>query len=488
MNKPGDTKKNLHKAGMWVKVCIVFAVFAMMCATTPLKAEANQLKKKPNIVFVLVDNWGFGDISVQGSLVPTPHIDKLASEGLRLTNYNVESQCTPTRSAIHTGRMPIRSGTHKVTYGLPYGMASWEYTIAELLSDTGYKTALIGKWHLGDREGRIPTDQGYDEWRVGIMNTTDEAGYSAAPQWDPKLMGQPYAYQSTRGKAAEKLFPLTVKDRGEIDQKITDESVAYIKRHAKGDKPFYLYVGLTQVHPPMVASKQFDNASKAGVYSDILMQVDHHVGMMLDAVDEAGIGDDTIFILTGDNGTIENVLGGSNGVFRGGFTGYEGGMRTVGMLRWPKTIEAGRVSDEIVASQDWLPTLAKIVDAENLVPTDRPIDGVDQSDFMIGKKETSNREHIACYIGDDVFSFKWRNFKIHMQTAEDLFAPVQRYIFPVVYDVKNDPGEHVNLMVEDKFAYSWVYIPMGRILGAAHMSMVEYPNIKPGEDFQGYKK
>jgi len=110
--------------------------------------------------------------------------------------------------------------------------------------------------------------------------------------------------------------------------------------------------------------------------------------------------------MIGGNGTVESVLGGSNGPFRGGFTGYEGGLRTVGMMRWPKTIEAGRVSDEIVASQDWLPTLAKIVGAQYLVPTDRPIDGVDQSEFILGKKETSSREHVICYVGEEIFSVK----------------------------------------------------------------------------------
>lgn len=480
MNVNIKNKNVLAEVGFWLKLTIICIV------TFSITAQAKQ--KQPNIVFVLVDNWGYGDISVQGSLVPTPKIDQLAAEGIRFTNYNVESQCTPTRSAIHTGRMPIRSGTHKVTYGLPYGMASWEYTIAELLSDSGYKTALIGKWHLGDRKGRVPTDQGYDEWKVGIMNTTDEAGYSAAPQWDKELMPQPYAYQSTRGKTPQKTFPLVKEDRGEIDKKIADASVKYIKKNAKGDKPFYLYVGLTQVHPPMVASKEFKNASKSNVYADILMQVDSHIGRIVDAVDNAGISDNTIFVLTGDNGTIENVLGGSNGPFRGGFTGYEGGMRTVGMMRWPDAIKAGRVSDEIIAAQDWMPTLANVVGSEKLIPTDRPIDGVNQLDFILGKNQESNRQHLACYIGDEVFSFKWRNFKIHMKTAENLFAPVQEYIFPVVYDVKSDPGEHINLMVEEKFAYSWVYIPMSKILGATHRSMIEFPNIKPGEDFQGYKK
>ena len=474
------------KSNKWMTAGMLLAAVSIV-GSLPQTATAKKAAN-PNIVFVLVDNWGFGDISVQGSLVPTPHIDKLASQGLRLTNYNVESQCTPTRSAIHTGRMPIRSGTHKVTYGLPYGMAPWEYTLAELLSDTGYRTAAVGKWHLGDVEGRFPTDQGYDEWFVGLPNTTDEAGYSDAPQWDPTLMGQPYALEAKRGQTPKKLFPLKMDIRGEIDRKITDSAVSYIQKNAKGDKPFYLYVGLTQVHPPMKASKQFDGASKAGVYADVLMQVDHYFGEIVNAVDSAGIGENTIVVLTGDNGTIENVLGGSNGPFRAGFTGYEGGLRTVGMMRWPAQIEAGRVTDGMVASQDWFPTFANIVGAKDLIPTDRPIDGVDQSDFMLGKQEVSNREHVVCYMGDEPWSVKWRNFKIHMKTAEGLFAPVQEWIFPVVYDVKADPGERVNLMIEEKFAYSWVYIPMSNILGDIYKSTVEYPNIKPGEDFKGYKK
>ena len=114
---------------------------------------------KPNIVYLLVDNWGWGDIGVQGSTTPTPKIDALASEGMRLLNFNVENQCTPTRSAIHTGRLPIRSGTQKVAApGEPDGLAPWEYTIAELLSDSGYQTALYGKWHIGSKIGRLPND------------------------------------------------------------------------------------------------------------------------------------------------------------------------------------------------------------------------------------------------------------------------------------------------------------------------------------------
>jgi arylsulfatase len=144
--------------------------------------EGKIVFNKPNIVFILLDNVGWGNFGVYGGTIPTPRIDKFASEGIRFNNYNVEVQCTPSRSAILTGRHPVRSGTIRVPFpgeGLS-GMAPWEYTLAELLSDTGYATALYGKWHLGDHEGRLPNDQGFDEW-WGIMNSMDEAGYTAWP-------------------------------------------------------------------------------------------------------------------------------------------------------------------------------------------------------------------------------------------------------------------------------------------------------------------
>jgi len=177
---------------------IIFIFTFILINTISINAQ-----NQPNIVYILVDNWGWGDISIQGSSIPTPRIDKLANEGLRLTNFNVESQCVPTRSAIMTGRLPIRSGTHKVTWGLPYGMAPWEYTLTELLSDAGYSTAMFGKWHLGDVEGRLPNDQGFDQW-FGIKNTSDEAGYSSTPQYDASVAPQPYIWEGEKGQDIKK--------------------------------------------------------------------------------------------------------------------------------------------------------------------------------------------------------------------------------------------------------------------------------------------
>lgn len=441
----------------------------------------------PNIIYILVDNWGWGDIRIQGGSIPTPRIDKLAQEGLRMTNFNVENQCTPTRSAIMTGRLPIRSGTHRVTYGMPYGMAPWEYTLPELLSDAGYKTALFGKWHLGDVEGRLPTNQGFDQW-YGIKNTTDEAGYSSTPQFDPEVFPQPYIWEGKKGQPSRKVKPFNLDSRKTIDREIVERSEAFISEQAAADHPFFLYIGLTQIHPPLGHHPDFNNVTRKGIYSDIIAEVDYNVGRILDTLEEAGIEKNTIVILSGDNGAVtEGIGGGSNGPWRGGFTGYEGGLRTVGMIRWPGKIKAGRVSDEIFASLDWLPTLAHLIGEESKIPTDRPIDGIDQSAFLLGDQETSNREHVLVYIGDELFSVKWRSFKIHLKTAETLWAPIQTHQFPPVYDVANDPGEDNNLMKLSLFAYSWVYGPMGQILQQKAATMQEYPNIKPGQDFGGYK-
>ena len=443
-------------------------------------------QEKPNIVYILVDNWGWGDIRIQGGSIPTPRIDALAQEGLRLTNFNVESQCVPTRSAIMTGRLPIRSGTHRVTYGQPYGMAPWEYTLPELLSDAGYATAAFGKWHLGDVEGRLPTDQGFDVW-FGIKNTTDEAGYSSTPQFDPEVFPQPYIWQGVKGRSSEKVRPFDLESRKTIDREIVERSEAFIAEQATGGNPFFLYTSLTQIHPPLGHHPDFDNASGVGIYGDILMEVDDNVGRVLDAIEQAGVAGDTIVILSGDNGAVtDGIGGGSTGPWRGGFTGYEGGLRTVGMIRWPGKIDRGRVSDEIFATLDWMPTLAHLIGEEGRIPDDRPIDGINQADFILGRQENSNREHVLCYIGEDLVSVKWRTFKIHLMTYESIWSPAQTYQFPPVYDVANDPGEANNLMKLELFSHSWVYGPMGKILGEKARSMAAYPNIKPGEEFEGY--
>ena len=468
----------------------------LICTLALALAGTVSAQDKPNIVYILVDNWGWGDISSQGGTVQTPIIDAFAAQGIRLTNFNVQNQCTPTRSAIHTGRLPIRSGTQKVPApGEPDGMAPWEYTIAELLSDAGYATALYGKWHLGSRPGRMPTDQGYDEW-WGINEGSNAAAYTSTPQFDPNVAEVPQFWEGVKGTPSKRTGELyDIPAKAMMDSRTTARTIEFIKEQSREKNPFYVYVGFTHFHPPWGVHPDFRNKSGAGVYSDTKLEVDYNVGRILAAINEAGIGDNTIVIMTGDNGAanypspglVTGEVGGSNGPWRGGLsTAYEGGMRTPAMIRWTGKIPAGTVSDEIVADLDLYSTIAHLIGEEARIPGDRPMDGFDQSTLLRGESGKSAREFVVTYVGDTVFAVKWRNMKVHFATSEGTHAYIQRYTFPQVFDIKEDPKESYELWGNEGYAHAWVMSPVSKILTDIAISMARYRNIKPGEDFKGY--
>jgi len=456
---------------------------------------------KPNIVFILLDNVGWGGFGVYGGTTPTPRIDRMANEGIRFNNYNVEVQCTPTRSAIMTGRHPVRSGTTSVPAPGQgeSGMAPWEYTIAELLSDAGYATALYGKWHLGDVEGRLPKDQGFDEW-WGYPNTADEAGYTAWPLFKESGLPTPMLWEGTKGKPAKPVMPFDLNVRPTIDDKyIIPKTVEYIKRNAASKKPFFVYVGYSQMHPPMVGNPDFVGKSSArgGLFSDLIAEMDYHVGQILDAVKEAGIDDNTIVILSSDNasgGAVPQIGPGSNGPWRGNFmnTPFEGSHRVPAIVRGPGNVPSGVVTEQMLAAVDWLPTLAGLTGASNLVPKDRPIDGLDTSRFMQGKSETTGRDSYM-FFGTDggLMSVKWKIYKVIFRYTQDAPRPAieQPYVkpqFPLFYDLSSDPHEDNNLFYSD-LTNAWMLAPVSRVIAQYERSVAEYPNIKVGEDFKGYQ-
>jgi arylsulfatase A-like enzyme len=254
---------------------------------------------RPNIIFILCDNTGWGDFSCYGGGTPTPRIDKFASEGIRFTNYTVESQCTPTRSALLTGRQSVRCGTFKVPYPGEGegGLSPWEYTIAELLSDAGYATSLWGKWHLGEVEGRLPTDQGFDEW-WGYKNSVDEAGYASYAAFRELIRARglesPKIWEGKRGQKSTAVRELDLEVRPFLDELIVGKATDYIKRAAKDDKPFFTYVGLSNLHPPAQVHPDFNQTdpSRLGMYADFMAEMDHRLGQIVDCVDAAGIGRD----------------------------------------------------------------------------------------------------------------------------------------------------------------------------------------------------
>jgi len=421
---------------------------------------------KPNILLVFMDNFGWGEPGFNGGGIirgaETPRLDALAAEGLRLTNFNIEVQCTPSRSAIMTGRYAIRSGNGTVPLGEGvYGLVQWEVTMAEMLSEAGYATGMYGKWHLGRTEGRFPTDQGFDEW-YGIPNTTDESVYSSLEGFAESGIATPFVLESKKGSTPKKARPYNLDYRPLIDRDLTDRAISFMERQARADTPFFVYLPYTATHFPTMPHPDFAGKSGNGPWGDMLMQIDSYVGELLDTIDELGVADNTIVIFTADNGpealgagetslTVETAFHGSAGPWRSTlFTGYEGALRVPFAIRWPDKIEAGRVSDEIVHAMDLFPTFARI--AGGKVPDDRVIDGVDTSDFLLGRQEESGREGLVVYMGNDIFGVKWQNWKIHFKEQSAWNGVLREYTMPRVYNLMNDPQERDNVL----FPHTWV--------------------------------
>jgi arylsulfatase A-like enzyme len=453
---------------------------------------------KPNIVFILCDNVGWGDFSVYGGNTPTPRIDALAREGIRFNNYTVEAQCTPSRSAILTGRQSVRSGTYAAPPpgSGPNGLAPWEYTIANLLSDAGYATALWGKWHLGDAEGRLPTDQGFDEW-WGYRNSADECGWTSYAAFEAiaKARGiqAPQLWEGKKGGTQTAVRELNMEVRPLLDELIVGKATGYIKRAAAGDKPFYTYIALSHMHPPEKVHPDFDQTSPArlGEYADMIAEMDHRVGQVVDCVEEAGIADNTIIVFSSDNaaGLIDvDSVGGSNGPFRGGFMTppWEGSMRVPAIVRWPGKVPAGMVTEQMLSAHDWYKTFAALAGASGKVPADRPMDGIDASQFLLGESDSTGRESLL-FFGPDggLMSVKWGNLKTILRYCDGIDQPILKPQFPMFFDLGSDPGERYNLM-DHKLDMTWMFGLAFAAIEEYEKSVAKYPNIKTGEDFKGY--
>lgn len=408
---------------------------------------------KPNIVFILVDNVGWGDIGAYGGQIPTPRIDQLAREGIRFTNYTVEPQCTPSRAAILSGRLPVRSGTSRVPFPGEgqMGLSPWEYTIAELLSDSGYATALYGKWHVGNTPGRMPSDQGFDEW-WGLLNSSDEAAYSKYPLAKEAGIPTPRVWEGYKGQASKPAGDFTMEAKRFMDEKIAELSVGYIKKHAARGKPFFVYTAFTHIHPPMMVHPDFAGTSKdrGGLFADMIGEMDHRVGQILDAIKASGIEDNTIVVFSSDNATggVFGGGGGSNGPWHGNFftPPFEGSYRVPAAIRWPGRIPADKVTNEMLGAVDWMPTLAGLVGEAKRVPTDRPIDGVDAASFMLGKSDKTGRDTVM-YFGSDneLMSVKWNTTKVIFRYSNGIRDPIVAPQMPLLFDLSSDPGENVNL-------------------------------------------
>lgn len=468
-------------------------IFLLVCVA----AVGANAQKKPNVVIMLGDNVGYGDIGAYGAGevrgMPTPRIDSIAAQGLRLTQYLVEPGCTPSRAALITGRYSVRSGLSAVIVGgTPNTLQANEVTLGELFKSQGYATAMAGKWHLGSTEISWPTRQGFDEYRVGVLETTDGTLYREQMQRAglPEAAiaaTEPYIWEGDAGGALKKVRPYTVEYRGQVESDIANASVDFIQRQAKAGQPFFMYVGWTNTHYPIHAAPEFQGKSRIGPYGDAIMELDYRTGQVLDAIKAAGVEDNTIVIWISDNAAAptqgpSETRAGFNGPFRGELgDALEGSIRTVGMIKWPGKITP-RASNEMFSVHDWWPTLAAIIGGK--VPTDRPMDGVDQSAFILGRQAKSNRESLISFIGEDIAAVRWRNYRIYpKQFLSSSGNPAMYGLtgarqegngFPAIFNIEADPREEVNTLYNS----AWVIGPYLKVIGEYMKTLEQHPNPK----------
>jgi arylsulfatase A-like enzyme len=470
----------------WLSFTCCLAVFTALlrgdgplAVVGPVNASASTVQttttrgRRPNIVLIFPDNLGWGEVGSYGSVrgVPTPNIDRLATQGMRLTNFNVEYSCTVSRAALLTGRYAIRTGAVQNS-----GITLWEVTIAEALKSQGYATALFGKWHLGGlnwQKGRAPTDQGFDEW-YGIPMTSNEAQTTTFPTFDPAKTETPYIWEGKAGKPSTKVKPFDLQTRRTVDREAALRGVEFMQRSVRSNKPFFLYYPITQIHFPTLAHPDFAGKTGAGDIGDAMADVDYNTGLVLDAIKRLGVERDTIVIWCTDNGAEQRrPWRGSAGPWNGFYnTVMEGGIRTPALIRWPGRIPAGRVSNEIVHQIDLFPTFEAAVGA-NIVPKDRAIDGVNQLPFLEGKQVNSNRDNVIFFMtGNRPRAVKWKDWKFWYVFQPEAGAPPVPPLMRL-FNLRSDPKEESDI----KDANPWAQSAMDKIVAEFMETIGRYPHV-----------
>ena len=415
------------RATMTLRILLLSALAACQAAGAPQSETATNAEpaelagNRPNIIIILTDDMGWGDIGLNGAtLIQTPNIDRLGHEGVQLTHFYAGANvCTPSRAALLTGRYPIRSGMQHVIYPhSDWGMPAEEITIAELLKSTGYATGMIGKWHLGHHDEFWPTNQGFDEF-YGVPYSNDMVPFDLYRQ----------------KKVVE-----TPADQNSLTDHYASEAVDFIQRHA--DEPFFLYIAENAPHVPHHVPDDAAGQSDAGLYGDVIEHVDQEVGHILDALEDAGISDNTLIVFTSDNGP---WFEGDTGAHRGrkGST-HEGSYLVPFLARWPNVIQPGTQSDAMAMSIDLLPTVASVAGAD--IPSDRTIDGRDILPLMRGAQE-SPHDTLFFFNGNDVVGVRDERYRLVLNDYyRTYYVPFEAFGTALLFDLTVDPEERFSFL------------------------------------------
>jgi len=419
---------------------------ALLLAFCALPALAQQ-----NFVVIFADDLGWGDIGPFGHpTVATPHLDRMAAEGQKWTQFYVAaSVCTPSRAGILTGRLPVRSGmasdARRVLFpdssgGLPHS----EITIAEVLKEKNYATAAVGKWHLGHLPEWLPMQQGFDSY-FGIPYSNDMDGVELDLTrrerfWNPKseYWNVPLLENETEVERPA--------NQNTITKRYAEKAVEFIRQSK--DKPFFLYLAHSMVHVPLFASEEFEGKSRRGLFGDTVEEIDWSVGQILDTLRELGLDDNTLVVFTSDNGpwlTYDDHGGSAGGLRMGKGSTWDGGMREPTVFWQPGLVKPGIVRD-LGATLDLLPTFASLAGVP--APTDREMDGYDLTPALKGTG-SSPRDRIFYYRGTSVWAARSGPWKVHYRTKSGyLRDPIIEHDPPLLYNLEVDPGEKYNVAAD----------------------------------------
>lgn len=444
---------------MYIRTALGLGAVTLMAAPAVAQKHAAKIPSDPNVILILMDDMGYGDIGRTGAnKYETPNLNRLASQGMQFTwYYSPQAVSSASRAGLMTGCYPNRIGISGAL--MPWakvGINSEETTIAEILKTKGYHTGIIGKWHLGHHKKFLPLQHGFDEY-YGIPYSND--------MWPVDFDGVPIHLKDTAsGKMKYPVLPLiegdektgevrTLADQDKLTTEYTARAVRFIDSHRKD--PFFLYIPHSMVHIPLGVSDKFRGKSRQGLYGDVMMEVDWSVGEILKALERNGIEKNTLIIFTSDNGPWLNFgdhAGTTGGLREGKGTSWEGAQRVPCIMKWPGVIQPGEICNRLASSIDILPTLAEITGAS--LPQLK-IDGVSLLPLMLGNKQVTPRSEFLYYYQQNALEAVqidyWKLVLPHNGRTYIGYKPgingfpgptgTERITEPRLYDLRRDPGE-----------------------------------------------